>query len=334
MNTVRLVRDFSFPADLLHQTPGGTGAWGNFQFTEEPVEDTDFLVILNRSLNPVQTSCPPERTWCLTLEPPISMYRHFRDAYRAAGNVGSPLVRRGDPSGWIPAHGSLPWHVQLSWDALHQLEYPQKSRDLSWITSNTISSKGHRQRMDFLEYIQGRIPFDLYGRGFKPVACKSQAHLDYRFSIVVENCQAPHYWTEKLMDSWLCWSFPFYFGATNIGDYFPEGSYLAIDTRQPDAALKAIRAKLQQGITRQDLAAMAVARKLVLDRYQLFPRMADWMAEVTPEFSVPRVPSSAKRTIAPVLDLKDRKTTLLYWRLKMCEYRRRLAGRWMRWTAR
>jgi hypothetical protein len=46
MTLVRIVKSWTSPA-LLRQTPGGSGRWGDCQFTLDPVERCDYLIGLN-----------------------------------------------------------------------------------------------------------------------------------------------------------------------------------------------------------------------------------------------------------------------------------------------
>ena len=76
---------------------------------------------------------------------------------------------------------------------------------------------------------------DVYGRGTANVVgesyrgelnyngnCKFKGHIDYEYSIVLENILHPNTWTEKPCDSYLAWSLPIYSGASNF-DEFTDG---------------------------------------------------------------------------------------------------------------
>ena len=71
MTLVRIVKDWDYP-DLLRQTPGGSGVWGNIQFTLDPADECDYLLMLNNRLQaPVTTRCPRENIWAIMQEPYI-----------------------------------------------------------------------------------------------------------------------------------------------------------------------------------------------------------------------------------------------------------------------
>lgn len=49
---------------------------------------------------------------------------------------------------------------------------------------------------------------------------KKDLHLPFHFSIIVENSQQENYFTEKIIDCFLCKTVPIYWGCPNIGNYF------------------------------------------------------------------------------------------------------------------
>ncbi|MCX7887719.1 MAG: hypothetical protein N3B01_10785, partial [Verrucomicrobiae bacterium] len=66
---VRIAKDWDLP-DLFRQTPGGKGIWENIQFTTDPVEECDALIVLNNRLKQaIRTSCPDGRVWAIMQEP-------------------------------------------------------------------------------------------------------------------------------------------------------------------------------------------------------------------------------------------------------------------------
>jgi hypothetical protein len=50
------------------------------------------------------------------------------------------------------------------------------------------------------------------------------------YSIVIENCQEVGYFTEKIVDCFMCGTIPIYWGANNIGDYFDSEGVLSFQT--------------------------------------------------------------------------------------------------------
>jgi len=107
-----------------------------------------------------------------------------------------------------------------------------------------------------------------YGRS-KEVADKWEGLAPYRFTIAIENSSLPHYWTEKITDAFMAYSVPLYFGAPNIGDYFPEGSYIWLPIDEPERALDIIRQTLEEDSWESRLDAVSEARRRIFDRWCL-----------------------------------------------------------------
>lgn len=268
---VRLIKNWTSP-DLMRQTPGGSGVWDGIRFTEEPVEACDYVVVLNYTPEPVTVSCPPGHVWALMQEPPTHT---FADLHRAGAVFSRVYTTDARLRGrrYVHSQPALPWHVGRTYDELCALPIPDKPRRLSWITSSTSQLEGHRARLRFLERLRGEVDFDLYGRGFNPIADKWDGLAPYRYSLAVENFRGPYYWTEKLADCFLAWTMPIYCGCTRIDAYFPAGAMVHIDLDDPHA-VERIREVAASNLWRERQGAIAEARELVLNRYQLFPFLA------------------------------------------------------------
>jgi hypothetical protein len=55
---------------------------------------------------------------------------------------------------------------------------------------------------------------------------KIQVLSQYKFALCFENCVFPGYVTEKIFDCFLAGCIPIYFGAPDIEDFVPEGSFI------------------------------------------------------------------------------------------------------------
>lgn len=169
---------------------------------------------------------------------------------------------------------ALPWAVNRDYDFLKSSPPPDKTRHLSWITSNLRRLRGHRRRMTFLESLRASVDFDLFGRGFTPIDDKWDGLAPYRYSLAVENFRGPYYWTEKIIDPLLAWTMPIYYGCTNLDRYLPRGSFVAIDIDDPGAPRK-VRETIGSDLCDRNRDAIAEARRLILDRYQLLPFLVE-----------------------------------------------------------
>ena len=74
--------------------------------------------------------------------------------------------------------------------------------------------------MDFLDSIN-ELPFvELYGRGIKPIDDKWDVISTSKYAIAYENFQNDYYWTEKIMDCYLSFAMPLYYGCNSIENFF------------------------------------------------------------------------------------------------------------------
>jgi hypothetical protein len=63
---------------------------------------------------------------------------------------------------------------------------------------------------------------------------------------------------------------PIYYGCTRINEYFPAESMVIIDIDDPDSS-EIIRETIESDRWERNIDAIEYARKLVLEKYQLFP---------------------------------------------------------------
>jgi hypothetical protein len=276
MTLVRIVKSWSQP-DLLRQTPGGTGVWGETRFTLDPVERCDYLIALNHLPSPLTVEVPPDNIWCIAQEPPVPTNRWIEKGLPHYGRLLTQDPRLRGPK-VMHTHGALPWHVGRGYDQLMREPGPAKTRDLSWITSNLGVLAGHRRRLAFLARLrQAGVPFDLWGRGFTPVADKWDGLAPYRYAIAIENHAAADYWTEKVADCFLAGTMPLYFGASNLADYFPAESFVWIDIDDPRSP-QFVAEVIASDRAERHRDAVSEARRRVLEEHQLFPFVAKRIA--------------------------------------------------------
>lgn len=270
---VRIMKAWDRP-NLLRQTPQGLGVWGGVTFTTAPAAVWDYVIVLNGVSEVTTVTCPPTHIWSIIQEPPTERSKlwHINPDYSFRMFTTDPTLAGGP---YLQSQPALSWHVKQTYDFLLSCPHPEKTLGIPWITSNLQGLKGHRLRMRFLAHIQGKLTFDLWGRGFTPLNDKWDGWAPYAYSLAIENYSNPFYWSEKLADCYLAWCMPIYYGCTRITDYFPAESMIQIDIQQPDAALAKIKEAIASNAWQRNLEAIAHARELVLKRYQLFPFIVD-----------------------------------------------------------
>jgi len=271
MTLVHITKNWDWP-ELVRQTPSSKGMWDGIQFTLEPVEECDYVIVLNRVPQDTTVRCRPEHVWAIIQEPPNEVFEdlHWGDVryYRVyTQHLGLRSKR------YIHSQPALPWHVNRGYDYLKGCGVPTKERRLSCISSDKAFLEGHRARLQFLERLRQHVKFDLFGRGFSPIQDKWDGLAPFRYSLAIENFRNPYYWSEKLSDCFLAWTMPIYHGCTRIGDYFPAEAMVCIDIDDP-MAVERVRETISSDLYTRNFDAIAYARELVLERYQLFPFIA------------------------------------------------------------
>lgn len=282
---IGIVKNWAWP-DLLRQTPGRSGRWGDCEFQLHPWGDApEWVVVLNNRFESDQIVCAPsERVVALMQEPYVPGFTDWMDegldAYSRVFSSHEPRACRR----WSRSHPAVAWHVDRDYDWLCASHPEAKDRVASWVCGNAKWLPGHADRLGFLTRVQRELRghVDLYGRAVSPVDDKWDALAPYRYSLAVENTVRSDYWTEKLADCFLSWTCPIYHGAPNIHEYFPADSMIRIDIRRPREALQVIRQAIEEGdrAWQNRLDAIGHARRLVLDRWQFFPHVSEQLRQL------------------------------------------------------
>ncbi len=266
---------------ILRQIPRRVANWCNHEFSLTSTgEAVDAWVVYDNLLIPETIRIDRRRTMLVTAEPPsIRRYRsvftsQFGSVRTSHAAVDHPNVERG--------HEAQPWHYGmhpcqshpqiLDYDALASFAPPAKTKLLSVISSNKVVTDDHRQRLRFVEKLKSAFgdQIDVFGRGIRDMPDKADAIWNYKYHIALENDHSEYYMSEKLLDSFLGWSFPFYSGSTYADNVFPKGSFARIDMYDPDRSIATIQSNLQSNSYERSLESIGKARTLVLDELNLF----------------------------------------------------------------
>lgn len=285
---------------LRYYTPGHDCRWNDLFGVQNP-EEADYLVVLNglpryrtgggwpRVLRAVKQAL--QNFWIKRTSP---AWRHPRKIYL---QTEPPEIRkpRIDPSDCIyygsyeHHHHISNWHLRVPFMELKNLKLPEHDRRLSAIVSGKAKTAAQKQRVEIVRQVCKRYPdMDVFGRGLEPSDfgsaykgpleynqhCKFRGLYGYRYSLAFENSSHENYFTEKLIDCFLCWSKPIYWGCPNILKYFPEESLARVDLFDPDAP-GVIADELQKPVNDE---AIREARELVMNKYNIWPSIEQIIA--------------------------------------------------------
>lgn len=287
---IRVKLSTNFPNwPLVRQTPGRSGIWGEFQFfINEEIDECDFWVVYDDIVQPETTRCPPGNTLLITGEPPSVKRYHPR--YTAQFACVLSCQHEIQHPNIIYRQQALPWmvgcrYVQQTqqWDKSYGKDYDElavlpavpKTKLVSVLSSNKAFTPGHSRRLAFVEALQAHFgdEIDVFGRGIRDVEDKWDAIAPYKYHVVIENGQFPDYFTEKLTDAFFADAYPLYVGCPNIGDYFSEDALTVVDITDPAAGIRAICAMMEANRYESSREARQVAKKLLLNKYNLFPTL-------------------------------------------------------------
>jgi hypothetical protein len=172
--------------------------------------------------------------------------------------------------------------VDLDYDYFRSLKEGPKNKLMSVICSSKSMTEGHRQRVRFVEKLKKHFgqDIDVFGNGFDPIPDKWDAIYPYKYHVVLENCSVPDYWTEKLADAFLGLAYPIYYGCTNLSSYFPDKSFTPIYINDPEQAIYTIGEIIENKTYERSVKYIMEANSLVLNRYNIFPMLAQLCNEI------------------------------------------------------
>ena len=106
----------------------------------------------------------------------------------------------------------------------------QKNKLISMMISHKNYTDGHRLRFEIFNQKNYFPNVDFKGDGTgQGWSKKSLTTVDYKFSIVIENCKRDYWFTEKLIDCLRTGTVPIYWGCPSIGDFFDVRGFIIFD---------------------------------------------------------------------------------------------------------
>lgn len=268
---------------INRQLPSSGFEWKNYRFyINEQIEEADFWVVCYQKVPFGKETCfvAPENTLFITWEPD-SVY-HFSSGFlNQFGKIISCQKYLKHKNLEYDQPG-LAWHIgkvrqnnkthfTQTYDSLSATS-PKKTKLMSVICSNRAISSGHRARINFVMKLKEIFgdDLDVFGRGFCDFLDKWDVISPYKYHIAIENCSSPYYWSEKLADTYLGDAFPFYYGCTNVHEYFNSNSLKIIDIYDIEKSVEIIKNAINQNYYEKYLQEIVNAKDMVLNRYNFF----------------------------------------------------------------
>lgn len=273
---------------ILRQTPESKGIWNDCHyFLNDEMDSYDGWVVQNSTIAAEIIKCDPKKVFLITGEPwEIMQYPSIHTKQFSQILTSNPEIKGNNV---VYSQPGIPWWIGRTLDPrispkgffdiddFRVLPVPKKKKNISVITSNKALISGHKKRIEFVNGLKDHFgpDIDVFGRGINEVKDKWDAIVDYKYHICLENSSSRDYWTEKIGDAFLGWSFPIYFGCPNIGDYFPEGSFVSINMDDFEGSVRSIEKLLYSETYENSIEKLSSARNLVTEKYNFFSVITD-----------------------------------------------------------
>ncbi len=273
---------------LERQTHSQAGRWGDCEFyINEHMDECDYWVVYTGLYDTEICRCPTGRTLFVTYEP--SSVHTYNDSFLAQfdsiitcqrGIEHPDVFYTQQGQHWFAGIDYPRLNVLRDYDEFKSVPLPEKTNVLSLISSAKDMTHEHRSRSKYIyqliDHFGDRL--HVYGPGFRPLRDKLDAIAPYRYHVVLENSAEPDYWSEKLADTYLGGAYPLYKGCPNLSDYFDPLSFTTINS-DVRLAIDTIEKVIADDIYSSRVKAVAAARDLILDRYNLFAYISEYIEQ-------------------------------------------------------
>ena len=227
------IRDKNF-GDEPTSCHKGVSKFLKWNFTNKPVSDTCFITDL--CLGDVYKASGVKRKVAWLLEPRAihpQIYQWIESNNRLFDFVltfDEHLLNKGQNYLYYP-HGRC-W--------INNYKDTLKENKISTIASDKNFTEGHQLRHKAIAKFRNDI--SLYGRGYNPIEDKEESLLKYMYSLTIENCRQPGYWTEKIVDCFATKTIPIFWGDDAVNDYFDSNGIIYFnDLEELEGIMKDIK---------------------------------------------------------------------------------------------
>lgn len=255
------------------------------EFTrDEACRDYDWLVVYDeipRKQKVVDVYCPPEHTILVTQEPPAIKVHAlcYTHQFNYMLTTHSPELCR--HKGYRRGAGCLIGMTGHKFEELMEFPERPKSELISAVCSRKLMTHTeHNKRHHLFEYLLANLPgFSWRGKGINPIDHKYEALDAFKYHVVIENVTQDYHWSEKLADSIMSLCLTFYSGDPKLEQILPPESIIRIPNDDPPRALAIIQEAIANNEYEKRLPAIREARRLLVERYNLYSQILSVIAE-------------------------------------------------------
>jgi len=173
-------------------------------------------------------------------------------------------------------HGPSVWS-QPNFEIMRNLipDVKQKKDAIAVFCSSQTLTSGHRARLQFVKYLKDHFGdnLDWYGNGVRSVSTKWEVLKQYKYSVVLENQSRHNIITEKLPDAFLALTYPFYWGAPNIENFFNPLGFEKIEICDFEGAKNNIELALETDLFQNRLNHLIFNRNAALTDFNFLHRI-------------------------------------------------------------
>ena len=165
------------------------------------------------------------------IEPPVvlpHMYtapKSFYDAFDKIYTYSPELLEMCSNAELLP-YGT-------TWIKYNEMSLDKQDR-ITFLTSSKDWAEGHKLRLQIYDYLADKPNingFEIFKHKSPPQYMPREDFFNTaKFHIVAENCRHPNWFTEKVIDCFVSYTIPIYYGCPNIGDFFNRDGIICFET--------------------------------------------------------------------------------------------------------
>ena len=300
---------------------------GALRFSVDEADRAEWLVATN-VFSAFGTRVPSGRRILVVREPSAGYPAEFINQF---GVLLSPKAIPGYRGRWHQGHAAHSPFFGIDFSggcarsrpdfgALMAMRPPEKRSAISAVVSKKSILPGHRRRLEFLRRLKVALGtrLNIFGNGFAEIADKADAILPYQYHLVLENTSMPGYWTEKLVDAYLGYSFPIVSGAPDLERWFPVDSFERIDLDDIDASVETVLRILASDAFEKRRGLIEQARDRMMREERLCHVIARIIAadpDSSPQLTQPEIILAVPRPA--ILALAKREIARAWWRAEV-----------------